>query len=91
MDTLEMTLEFANKFDEIAKTEQGQQALDYASDIIDDWAELAAAELKRRVAKTIFDHLTEDDLIMMTLNDDHPIDFNTLAWEAVKKARGITA
>lgn len=88
---LELTLDIANAFDEIAKTEDGERALDRASDCIDNWSELAAAELNRRMVESIFTKLSDDDLTTIMLNDggEYQIDLNRLAWEAVKKARGI--
>lgn len=89
MNVLELILDFADKFDEVAKTEQGQQALDYASDCFADWADLAAQELQRRAMIEVFKNLNTYDLSVMLMNDDLKIDFNQLAWEAVKKARNI--
>ena len=88
---LELTLDIANAFDEIAKTEDGERALDRASDCIDNWSELAAAELNRRMVESIFTKLSDDDLTTIMLNDggEYQIDLNRLAWEAVKKARNI--
>ena len=91
MNALELTLEIANAFDEIAKTDKGQRALDRASDCIDNWSDLAAQELNRRMIKSIFTKLSDEDLttIMLSGNGDYEIDLNRLAWEAVKKARNI--
>lgn len=91
MNALELTLEIANAFDEIAKTDKGQRALDRASDCIDNWSDLAAQELNRRMVKSIFTKLSDEDLttIMLSGNGDYEIDLNRLAWEAVKKARNI--
>ena len=88
---LELGRDITSAFDEIAKTEQGQRALDRASDCIDNWSELAAAELQRRMVKSIFRKLSDEDLttIMLSGNGDYEIDLNKLAWEAVKKARNI--
>ena len=91
MNALELTLEIANAFDEIAKTDKGQRALDRASDCIDNWSDLAAQELNRRMVKSIFTKLSDEDLttIMLSGNGDYEIDLNRMAWEAVKKARNI--
>lgn len=88
---LELTLDIANAFDEIAKTEDGERALDRASDCIDNWSDLAAQELNRRMVESIFSKLSDDDLTTIMLNDggEYQIDLNRLAWEAVKKARKI--
>lgn len=88
---LELTLDIANAFDEIAKTDKGQRALDRASDCIDNWSDLAAQELNRRMVKSIFTKLSDEDLTTIMLNDggEYEIDLNRLAWEAVKKARNI--
>lgn len=91
MNALELTLDIANAFDEIAKTDKGQRALDRASDCIDNWSDLAAQELNRRMVKSIFTKLSDEDLTTIMLNDggEYEIDLNRLAWEAVKKARAI--
>ena len=90
MNTLELTLDIANAFDEIAKTDKGQRALDRASDCIDNWSDLAAEELNRRMVKSIFTKLSDEDLMTIMLSGnggEYEIDLNRLAWEAVKKAR----
>ena len=87
MNTVELAIDIANAFDEIAKTEKGQKALDYASDCIEDWCGLAAQELQRRANEEIFKNMNDEDLMTIMLNDDYKIDLNRLAWEAVKKAR----
>ncbi|MEC7119008.1 MAG: hypothetical protein VXW65_03765 [Pseudomonadota bacterium] len=89
MNVFELTLDIAAKFDQVAQTEQGEKALDYASDCVEDWGGLAAQELQRRAMTEIFKNMNEEDLMTMILNDEYQIDFNKLAWEAVKKARNI--
>lgn len=91
MNVLELTLDIAAAFDQVAQTEKGQQALDYASDCVSDWADLASDEIKRRMVKEVFGKLSHEDLvtIMLSGGGDYDIDFGKLAWEAVKKAREI--
>lgn len=89
MNALELTLDIAAKFDQVAQTEQGEKALDYASDCVEDWGSLAAQELQRRAMTEIFKNMSDEDLMTMILNDEYKIDLSRLAWEAVKKARGI--
>lgn len=89
MNVLELTLDIAAKFDQVAQTEQGEKALDYASDCVEDWVGLAAQELQRRAMTEIFKNMSDEDLMTMILNDEYKIDLSRLAWEAVKKSRNV--
>lgn len=85
MNTVEITLDIAAKFDKTAQNAKGREALDWASDCVENWAEEAAAEIKRRMMIKVFENFTMDDLRELAC-DELNIDLNRVAWNAVQKA-----
>lgn len=76
---------FLYKFEETAHSQTGRDALDWAGDCVDNWAEAASAELERRMMQKVLANFSDDDLVNMLMNDDLKIDFNQLIWDALQK------
>ena len=75
---------FADKFEETAHSQTGRDALDWAGDCVDNWAEAASAELERRMMQKVLANFSDDDLVNMLMNDDLKIDFNQLIWDSLQ-------
>jgi hypothetical protein len=86
MGQVEFSLFLANKFEQVAQTPEGAEALGWANFEFEHFQDAVIEEMNRRRLAEVFKHFSDQELAQAYHCEDQKADVSKLIQAAIKKA-----